>query len=103
MKHLFSEGNYSILVTGGNDSLLKVWKLWNKGKKTAQMENMKNLTGHGGNIMSVKYSKSGRIFVSTSGDKTLRIWHSSNLVCLRVIEGTHLLEIIMTHLKNFEL
>jgi WD40 repeat protein len=82
-----SEGNYSIMVTGGNDSLVKVWKLWNKGKKSAQMEKMKILSGHGESIMSVKFAQNGRIFVSTSGDKTLRIWHASNLVCLRVIEG----------------
>ena len=75
------------MVTGGNDSLVKVWKLWNKGKKSAQMEKMKTLSGHGESIMSVKFAQNGRIFVSTSGDKTLRIWHSSNLVCLRVIEG----------------
>ena len=82
-----SEGNYSIMVTGGNDSLVKVWKLWNKGKKSAQMEKMKTLSGHGESIMSVRFAQNGRIFVSTSGDKTLRIWHASNLVCLRVIEG----------------
>ena len=84
---LVSEGNYSIMVTGGNDSLVKVWKLWNKGKKSAQMEKMKTLSGHGESIMSVRFAQNGRIFVSTSGDKTLRIWHASNLVCLRVIEG----------------
>ena len=59
----------------------------NKGKKSAQMEKMKALSGHGESIMSVKFAQNGRIFVSTSGDKTLRIWHASNLVCLRVIEG----------------
>merc|ERR1711936_1287280 len=77
------DGNFSTMVTGGNDSLLKVWKLWNKGKNSGQMENIKTLSGHGGNIMSVKFAKNGRIFVSTSGDKTLRIWHAANLNCLR--------------------
>ena len=48
---------------------------------------MKTLSGHGESIMSVRFAQNGRIFVSTSGDKTLRIWHASNLVCLRVIEG----------------
>ena len=75
------------MVTGGNDSLLKVWKLWNKSKKSGQIENIKTLSGHGGNIMSVKFAKNGKIFVSTSGDKTLRIWHAANLNCLRVLEG----------------
>ena len=74
-------------MTGGNDSLLKVWKLWTKGKKVAQMESIKTLSGHGGSIMSVKFAQNGRIFVSTSGDKTLRMWHAANLVCLRVLEG----------------
>ena len=75
------------MVTGGNDSLLKVWKLWNKGKKAGQMEKIKTLSGHGGNIMSIKFAKNCRIFISTSGDKTLRIWHATNLTCLRVLEG----------------
>ena len=87
---LILDGNFSTMVTGGNDSLLKVWKLWNKGKNSGQMENIKTLSGHGGNIMSVKFAKNGRIFVSTSGDKTLRIWHAANLNCLRVLEGIHL-------------
>ena len=51
------------------------------------MESLKTLTGHGGIIMSLKFAKKRRIFSSTSGDKTLRLWDAANFVCLRVLEG----------------
>ncbi len=78
---------YSIIVTGGNDCLLKVWKLHIKGQNTGHLDNIKILSGHGGIIMSVKFSNDGKVFASTSGDKTCRLWHGANFLCLRVLEG----------------
>ena len=74
-------------MTGGNDSLLKVWKLLTRGKSAGKMENFKILSGHGGIIMSVKFARHGKIFATTSGDKTCRLWSSTDFACLRVLEG----------------
>lgn len=37
--------------------------------------------------MSVRFSKNGKLFTTTSGDKTCRIWHGANYTCLRLLEG----------------
>ena len=80
-----SDSNHSIIVTGGNDCLLKVWKL--ESKKKSNLIPMKTLIGHGGVIMSVRFNHSGKLLASTSGDKTCRIWDTLNWISLRVLEG----------------
>ena len=71
-------------MTGGNDCLLKVWKLDTKNSSLLQM---KVLNGHGGVIMSIRFNQSGTFLASTSGDKTCRIWDTLNFTSLRVLEG----------------
>jgi WD40 repeat protein len=80
-------GDYSIIVTGGNDSLLKVWKIRIAGAKCSTIEAVQTLTGHGCSVMSIKFAPHAKFFVSTSGDKTSRLWDANNFVCLRVLEG----------------
>lgn len=81
------DNNYCFLVTGGNDSLLKVWKVYVSGSKEGQIDFVQALIGHGSSLMSVKFAQHARLFASTSGDKTLRLWDSNTLLCLRVLEG----------------
>ena len=78
---------YSLVLTGGNDCLIKVWKVWVKGAKKGSIEHMKTLSGHGSTVMSVKFATSTRVFASTSGDKTLRLWDANSMYCIRVLEG----------------
>ena len=75
------------MLTGGNDSLIKVWKIWVRGSKKSAIEHVKTLTGHGSSIMSIKCASNSKLFASTSGDKTLRIWDANALTCIRVLEG----------------
>uniref|UniRef100_A0A0K2SY79 WD repeat, SAM and U-box domain-containing protein 1 n=1 Tax=Lepeophtheirus salmonis TaxID=72036 RepID=A0A0K2SY79_LEPSM len=71
------------LATGGNDCLIKIWKVDN-----AHIQPHKSLSGHGGVIMSVSFSKgdSRQLMVSTSGDKTVRLWDGFDFQVLRVLE-----------------
>lgn len=86
--HLNSDERYSILATGGNDSIIKIWKVFEEVNKLSICEFVQELTGHGSTIMSLSFSpKSGKYLASTSGDKTIRIWNSASLVCFRVLDG----------------
>ena len=80
----FTDANYTLIVTGGNDCLLKVWKL---ESQKSNLIPIKTLNGHGGVIMSVRFNHSGNLLATTSGDKTCRIWDTLNWVSLRVLEG----------------
>ena len=80
-----------MLVTGGNDSLIKVWKISSSSfdeTNFGQIDPIVTLKGHGCSLMSVRFApKSSQMFASTSGDKTLRLWNSVTYACLRVLEN----------------
>ena len=79
---------YSILASGGNDGLIKIWKVFDIPEMFGKYEFVQELTGHGSTIMSLCFSpKSGKLMASTSGDKTARLWNSDSFQCLRVLEG----------------
>ena len=79
---------YSILASGGNDGLIKIWKVFDSSEMFGKYEYVQELAGHGSTIMSLCFSpKSGKLMVSTSGDKTARLWNSDSFQCLRVLEG----------------
>ena len=86
--HLNSCDKYSILATGGNDSIIKIWKVYEEVNKLGIFEFVQELTGHGSSIMSLSFSpKTGKYLASTSGDKTIRIWNSASFMCFRVLDG----------------
>ena len=83
-----SDNSYTVLVTGGNDGLIKIWNVFEEINKLGVCEFIQELTGHGSTIMSLSFSpKTGKYLASTSGDKTIRLWNSDSFVCLRVLDG----------------
>ena len=70
-----TEDGYT-LVTGGNDALIKVWKVgFGGGRKEMSLE--QTLREHSGPVMSLSFSPCGKHFASSSGDKTAKVWDSS--------------------------
>ena len=48
---------------------------------------LRTFTGHSGYVLSCAFSKDGRLFVSASGDKTLKIWDVQTGQCKCTLSG----------------
>jgi hypothetical protein len=59
------------IVSGSNDSTLKVWD-------TVTGQNLLSLEGHTSNVLSVVFSPDGRRIVSGSHDETVKVWDAGN-------------------------
>jgi WD40 repeat protein len=74
-----SQGDGSQLVTGGGDGVLKLWEMetgacvWTK-------------SAHQSDISSLSWSQSGKIFASSSHDRTVKIWDLAGN-CLQTLTG----------------
>jgi WD40 repeat protein len=80
-----SQRPHYLLATCGNDSLVKLWYIsaFPTGEDfTADCVLWRQLTGHGGNVMCVRFTPvTGEILASTATDKTIRLWNVvSNLL-----------------------
>jgi WD40 repeat protein len=91
-----SQRSHYLLATCGNDALVKLWHLAvfpAEEDFTADCVLWRQLTGHGGNVMCVRFTPvTGEILASTATDKTIRLWnvvssHPSSIVVCFVVEG----------------
>ena len=48
---------------------------------------LRTFTGHSGYVLSCAFSKDGRLFVSASADKTLKIWDVQTGQCKCTLSG----------------
>lgn len=76
-----------LLATCGNDSLVKLWHIIISNESSSNPDSTsssntgtrykekKSLTGHGGNVMCVRFSPiHGEVLGSVATDRTARIW-----------------------------
>ncbi|CAL7950830.1 unnamed protein product [Xylocopa violacea] len=88
-----------LLVTGGNDSFVKLWQITisqeNENMEASpggsnggiKYEEKKTFTGHGGNVTCVRFSPNqNEIVGSVATDRTARIWSIYSGICLYVLE-----------------
>ena len=75
-------GKQYVLASGGQDTELHLWIVESGrhgvrssiGGNSSVISLYNSLCGHKSPILSVKFSNSGQILASTSGDKTVRLW-----------------------------
>ncbi|KMQ94861.1 wd sam and u-box domain-containing protein 1 [Lasius niger] len=88
-----------LLATCGNDSLVKLWHIIISNESSSDSDSIgtsntgtrykekKSLTGHGGNVMCVRFSPiHGEVLGSVATDRTARIWSVFSGSCLYVLE-----------------
>ncbi|OQS02252.1 hypothetical protein THRCLA_05359 [Thraustotheca clavata] len=92
------------LVTGGQDAILRVWKV-NMTEKTTQHRPLfleqpdQSYQGHTMPIVDVSWSRSNFI-LSASMDKTVRLWHISKEECLHVFQHPDSVPAVDFHPKD---
>ncbi|KAF2195081.1 WD40 repeat-like protein [Zopfia rhizophila CBS 207.26] len=75
------KGGY--LVTAGRDKSIKVWRF----RESGEFELKHLLLGHEMPVLHVQIWGDGTRAVSTSGDRTLRVWDLGSGECVRRIDG----------------
>lgn len=68
----------SLLATCGSDGI----RLWNP--RTAQF--IKHLAAHSGDVNWVNFSPDGKLFATSSDDKTVKIWETGNWTVQRTLQ-----------------
>lgn len=73
-------GDGKILVSGGEDGMVKLWKV-----ETGVCE--KILQGHQSLVLCTAFQKMGNLLATGSADRTIRLWDRGTGRCLKVLEG----------------
>ncbi|XP_030764890.1 WD repeat, SAM and U-box domain-containing protein 1-like isoform X2 [Sitophilus oryzae] len=88
------EGQLYLLSTCGNDSMVKLWKISVETAvdnelnfETIDVKLWRLLQGHGGNVISVRFSPTvGEVVCSTATDRQARLWSVYGGQCLHVLD-----------------
>ncbi len=70
----FDPVNPSIVATGGNDGVVRLWNLDSIKNDNTTLEDNIPLEGHKDRIQSVAFSPDGKSLISSSDDDTVRVW-----------------------------
>ncbi|KAG1468540.1 hypothetical protein G6F56_003777 [Rhizopus delemar] len=73
------------LLAGTEDSAIRIYDV-----RTLQcFTNSNNANVHQGSISQIRYSKTGKIFASSSLDGSVRVWDSVSSQCIKVLDRAH--------------
>lgn len=69
------------ILTGSKDSTMKLWKAFYDEEEKFQVKLLATFKGHMGNIQSLSIAKKkGNFFVSTSNDKSVKLWELTDQI-----------------------
>lgn len=83
IKALIVNEDARTLITGSQDSLIKIWDISN----ISNITNIKILYGHNNYVRSLLYLESLRMIISGSEDRTIKIWDYVTGDCLGTLIG----------------
>uniref|UniRef100_A0A1I8A374 Small ribosomal subunit protein RACK1 n=1 Tax=Steinernema glaseri TaxID=37863 RepID=A0A1I8A374_9BILA len=99
-------GRLNEIVTASRDKSLIVWRLTEDRNQYGELKHtmVKRLTGHGHFVTDVSVSLDGIHAVSSSWDKTVRLWNLERGTCLNVFQG-HTKDVLSVTFspKNFQI
>lgn len=72
------------VITGSSDHSVRVWALASDGSSSSVLLELK---GHTDNVCHIAVGKGTRTFVTSSWDKTARVWNLDTGSCVRVLQG----------------
>lgn len=75
-----------LLATAGQDKVIKLYKLGGDGNIAAVQE-MGSLVGHRRGVWDATFSAVDKVLLSSSGDKTIKLWSLQDFSCLKSFEG----------------
>jgi hypothetical protein len=64
-----------VVVTGGRDKKIKLWKLLSDGQRHDYTECAETLDAHNGDVTSVAFHPTAPVLFSCSTDKTIKVWY----------------------------
>ena len=113
------DGKY--LASAGQDHMVRIWSIMSSPQDRVQFSKdeeahmssghahltapvfknqpVRHLTGHTGDILSVSWSKNN-FLITSSMDKTVRLWHVSRAECLCVFKHTDFVTSVAFHPKD---
>jgi len=71
---------YSLIVTSGEDSTIKVWD-YESGKFE------RTLSGHQDTVQDLAFNASGSLLASCSADLSIKLWDTSAFTCIKTLQG----------------
>merc|ERR1719240_801190 len=81
------EDDDAILVSGSRDKTLIIWELFHNQQDNAAGRPLKCLTGHNHFISDLSISNDNTFVISSSWDKTMRLWDLRSGKCVRNFIG----------------
>ena len=70
----------TLIASGFEDNDIRIWDV-NSGAE------VRNLTGHTGDVLDIAFSPDGTLLASTSDDKTVSVWNTADGQVLHIFEG----------------
>lgn len=67
------------IATGGSDNVVKLWD--------SAGNFIRSYTGHSAAVLSVQFSKDGQYILSSSADKTIKLWNVATGALIRTFSG----------------
>jgi U3 small nucleolar RNA-associated protein 13 len=87
--------NDSILASGGQDKLVRLWK-------ADDLTAVATLRGHKRGVWKLAFSAVDRVLCSASGDRTIRLWSMNDYTCLKSLEG-HSASVLAVRFLSFQM